>query len=152
MVNVAVADLITMGNNGAVAVAEGTFHEIIVEIAQNYLYMFVLPRGNIRVAEFIIAPPERRRRVVLWHPEFYVVARVVKTARNVNIAVAIRVENGAILIDKFLREICARVRVAHRDKRDSRVIRVTVAAPDIGGIFANFGATHIGIIEIHRVL
>ena len=132
MVDSAFADLIAVCNDRAVLVAEGTLHQIVVEVAENCFDVVVLMERNVGIAELIVAPSERCGSVVFRHTEFNVVAGIMHTAGNVNRAVAVRIEDVLIFVHECLRKVGAAAfyRIAVPGyHRDMRVVGVAVITP-----------------------
>ena len=85
----------------AVGIQEGTLHQIVVKVPQNSFDMVVLTSFLVSITEFVIAPAQRCRRVVLRHTEFYMVTGIIETAGNIDIAVPIRIQYIFIFGEKI---------------------------------------------------
>ena len=97
VVNVTVAYLIAMCNHVTVGIQEGTLHQIVVKVPQNSFDMVVLTSFLVSITEFVIAPAQCCCGVVLRHTEFYMVAGIMETAGNIDVAVPVRIQYIFIL-------------------------------------------------------
>ena len=155
MVNAALTDLVAVCDHRAVLVAEGTLHEVIIEVAENRLDVVILTELGVGIAELVIAPAECCSGVVFRHTELYVVTGIVHTAGNVDRAVAVRVQNILVLVHELLRQVGAAALhgiAVPRNHGNVCVVGVAVVTPRETGVLADLCAAHIGVIEVDRIL
>ncbi len=134
MVDIALADLIAVGDDSAVLVEEGTLHEVIVEVAEDSLDVVVLLELLVHIAVLVVAPAESCSRVVLGHTELNVVAGIVEAACNVDSAVTVGVEDILVFFHEFSREVSAALAglfcdLVPFDHRNVSIVGMAASAP-----------------------
>ena len=100
MVDLTETYLIAVRYDLAVLVTEGTLHKIIVEVTENSLHVSILSELLENVLVLVVIPRESCCGVVFGHTELNVVTCVVESASYVNSAVAVRVKDILVLLDK----------------------------------------------------
>ena len=149
VVNVALADLIDIGEQLAVLVVVERFQIEIAEGVQDILHMLCVSGLFVRLTEFVVAPAECRCGIGAGQTELDMVARVVHTALTVETAVAVGIQLVAVLLNPSIRQIDALEISTVLLQRDVLILHVAVAAPlqDTGAL-----AALVGIVEGQRIL
>ena len=111
--------------------------------------MLLLTGILVGIAELIVAPAQSRGCISTRQTELDMVAGVVHTALEVDIAVTVGIEDILVGIEEFLREVGAALLLRHGDQRDLCVLHVAVTAPfqSAAGL-----AALVGVVEIHGKL
>ena len=134
MVDITFTDLIAVSYNSSVLIAEGTFHEVIIEMTDKSFDMFIKSEFFVNIAVFIVSPAESSSCIVFRHTEFNVVAGIVEAAGNVDSTVAVGIKHILVLLHEFSRKVSTALAgfcsfLVPFDHRNVCIVGVAAAAP-----------------------